>query len=247
MCATAAPARAASIAASAICSGVTGTCSLRPAVSPAPVTAQVTKTSQITASSVRYANCRCTSCEGRTIIDRNPMVQSAPTRSLDLTALRAAAQAFARDEMRPVALRYDETEEYPLDLVRRAAALGLTRYDLPTEYGGGGVESLRDRCEVIEELAWGDSPIFWVIAQGGFFAAPLLALGSAGQRQRWLPPLCGAEPPTCAVAITEPEHGSDAASIETTAVRRDGGYVLDGRKKFIGNGDIADLCIAFAT
>ena len=112
------------------------------------------------------------------------MVQSAPTRSLDLGALRAAAQAFARDEMRPVALSYDETEEYPLPVLRRAAALGLTSYDLPAEYGGGGVERLRDRCEVIEELSWGDSPIFWVIAQGGFFAGPLLALGSAEQKQR---------------------------------------------------------------
>src|ERR1700751_2412064 len=247
MCATAAPARAASIAASAICSGVTGTCALRPAVSPAPVTAQVTKTSQFTASSVRNANCRCTSCDGRTIIDRNPMVQSAPTSPLDLDSLRTVAQAFARDEMRPVALRYDESEDYPRNVLRRAAELGLTSYDLPAAYGGGGLERLRDRCEVIEELTWGDSPIFWVIAQGGFFAGPLLALGSEEQKQHWLPGLCGAEPPTCAVAITEPEHGSDAAAIETAAERREGGYVLNGRKKFIGNGDIADLCIVFAT
>src|SRR6201987_446262 len=247
MCATAAPARAASIAASAICSGVTGTCSLRATVSPAPVTAQVTKTSQFTASSVRYANWRCTSCEARSIIRRFPMVQSAPTRPLDLDALRAAARAFARDEMRPVALAYDESEEYPLEVLRRAAALGLTCYDLPADYGGGGVGRLRDRWEVVEELAWGDSPIFWVIAQGGFFAAPLLALGSDQQRQRWLAPLCPPEPPACSVAITEPEHGSDSAAIETTAVRRGGGYVLNGRKKFIGNGDVADLCIVFAT
>jgi len=175
------------------------------------------------------------------------MVQSAPTSPLDLNALRATAQAFARDEMRPKALDYDETEEYPGDVLRRAAELGLTCYDLPAEYGGGGVENLRDRCEVIEELAWGDSPIFWVIAQGGFFAGPVLALGSEEQKRRWLPPLCSADPPACAVAITEPEHGSDAAAIETTAVRGDGGYVLNGRKKFIGNGDIADLCIVFAT
>src|SRR5438309_7057367 len=247
MCTTAAPARAASRAASAICSGVTGTCSLRPAVSPAPVTAQVTKTSQFTASSVRNANCRCTSCDGRTIIDRNPMVQSTPTRPLELDALRATAQAFARDEMRPVALRYDESEEYPFDLLRRAAGLGLTCYDLPAEHGGGGVESLRDRCEVIEDLAWGDSPIFWVIAQGGFFAGPLLALGSEEQKRRWLPPLCSAEPPACAVAITEPGAGSDAASIATQAKRVDGGYVLNGHKKFIGNAHIADRAVVFAT
>jgi acyl-CoA dehydrogenase len=100
---------------------------------------------------------------------------------------------------------------------------------------------------VIEELAWGDSPIAWVIGQGGFFAGPILALGSEEQKQRWLPPLCGPEPPACSVAITEPEHGSDSAAIETTARRVEGGYVISGRKKFIGNGAIADLCIVFAT
>jgi acyl-CoA dehydrogenase len=157
------------------------------------------------------------------------------------------ASRFAREELRPVALQYDETEEYPLELLHKAARLGLTCYDLPAEYGGGGVTRLRDRCAVIEELSWGDSPIFWVIAQGGFFAGPILALGSQEQKERWLAPLCGPEPPACSVAITEPGHGSDAAAIETTARRVDGGYVLDGHKKFIGNAPIADVCVVFAT
>jgi acyl-CoA dehydrogenase len=161
--------------------------------------------------------------------------------------LLATARRFAETELRPVALRYDETEEYPLEPLNRAAALGLTCYDLPAAYGGGGVESLLECCEVIEELAWGDSPIAWVIGQGGFFAAPILALGSEEQKQRWLPPLCGPEPPACAVAITEPEAGSDSAAIATTARRIDGGYVLVGQKKFIGNAPLADLCVVFAT
>jgi len=63
------------------------------------------------------------------------------------------ATAFAREELRPVALQYDETEEYPLEMLRKAAALGLTCYDLPAEYGGGGITRLRDRCTVIEELS----------------------------------------------------------------------------------------------
>jgi acyl-CoA dehydrogenase len=165
----------------------------------------------------------------------------------DLEALLATARDFARDELRPVALHYDETEEYPLEPVRRAAALGLTCYDLPAAYGGGGVESLTARCAVIEELSYGDAPIFWVIAQGGFFAGPVLALGSDEQKRRYLPPLCGPEPPACSVAITEPDHGSDSAAIETHARRVDGGYVIDGRKKFIGNAPIADVCVVFAT
>src|SRR6188768_2688318 len=100
--------------------------------------------------------------------------------------LVALAREFARGELRPVALQYDESEEFPAELVRKAAALGLTCYDIPTEYGGGGISSLRDSCEVMEELAWGDSPITWAIAQGGFFAHPLLALGSEEQKARWL-------------------------------------------------------------
>lgn len=159
----------------------------------------------------------------------------------------AAARAFARDELRPVALHYDETEEYPSDVVYRAAELGLTCYDVPVEYGGGGVESLSDGCVVIEELTWGDSPIALVIAQGGFFAGPVLALGTDEQKQRWIPPLCGARPPAAALAITEPEAGSDAAAITTHARRVAGGYVIDGHKKFIGNAPVAECCVVFAT
>ena len=164
-----------------------------------------------------------------------------------LDPLVGLARTFAEQELRPVALRYDESEEYPLEVLRRAAGLGLTCYDLPVAYGGGGLESLRDRCAVVEELSWGDSPIFWVIAQGGFFAGPILALGSEEQKRRWLPPLSGPEPPACAVAITEPEHGSDSAAIETVARRVDGGYVINGHKKFIGNAPVAECCVVFAT
>ena len=102
--------------------------------------------------------------------------------------LLETAHALACDELRPVALHYDESEEYPLPLVLRAAELGLTCFDLPAEYGGGGVESLADACREIEELAWGDSPIAWVITQGSFFAGPLLALGSEEQKRRCSPP-----------------------------------------------------------
>jgi acyl-CoA dehydrogenase len=171
----------------------------------------------------------------------------ARVRSRGAEELVALAREFARDELRPVALQYDESEEFPADLVRRAAELGLTCYDLPAEYGGGGLTSLRDSCRVIEEMAWGDSPIAWVIGQGGFFAHPLLELGTEEQKQRWLPPVCDRDPPVCAVAISEPGAGSDAAAIATEARRVEGGYVISGHKKFIGNAPLADVCIVFAT
>jgi acyl-CoA dehydrogenase len=161
--------------------------------------------------------------------------------------LVALAREFAVEELRPVALQYDESEDFPHELVRKAAAVGLTSYDIPAKYGGGGVSSLRDCCRVIEEMAWGDSPISWVIAQGGFFAHPVLELGTEEQKQRWLPPICDLDPPVCAVAITEPGAGSDAAAIATEARRVEGGYVINGHKKFVGNAPLADVCIVFAT
>lgn len=94
---------------------------------------------------------------------------------------------------------------------------------------------------------WGDSPIGMVITQVGFFAAPILALGSEEQQQRWLPRCTTLDVPATAVAITEPHAGSDAAAITTTAVKVDGGYLLNGDKRFIGNAHCADLCVVFAT
>jgi alkylation response protein AidB-like acyl-CoA dehydrogenase len=157
------------------------------------------------------------------------------------------ARRFAETELRAAALRYDETEEFPRKLLDRAAELGLTCYDLPPQYGGGGVDSLLACCRIIEELTWGDSPIALVIGQGSFFAGPILELGTEEQKQRWLPPLCRPAPPACALAVTEPGAGSDAAAITTTATRVNGGYLLDGHKKFIGNAPVADWCVVLAT
>jgi acyl-CoA dehydrogenase len=165
----------------------------------------------------------------------------------DVEELIGTTRRFAREVLRPVALAYDESEEFPAHEVRQAAELGLTCYDLPVAYGGGGVERLSDAVAVIEELTWGDSPIAMAITQVGFFAAPVLELGTQEQQQRWLPRCSRSDVPATAMAITEPQAGSDAAALTTTADRVDGGYVLNGDKKFIGNANIADLCVVFAT
>ena len=161
--------------------------------------------------------------------------------------LVARAREFARTELRPVGMQYEETEEFPRDLLDRAAEAGLTRYEFPTEYGGEGQDSLLTSVRVIEELTWGDSPIAQVIGQGSFFAGPVLAMGTEEQRRRWITPLCDPRPPVCGLAITEPGAGSDAAAITTHAKPVDGGYELNGGKMFIGNAPLIDLCVVFAT
>jgi acyl-CoA dehydrogenase len=165
----------------------------------------------------------------------------------EIQDLVRTTRSFARDVLRPVALAYDESEELPVRELRQAAELGLTCYDLPTAYGGGGVDRLSDAIAMIEELMWGDSPIGMVITQVGFFAAPIMALGTEEQQKRWLPACTAVDVPATAVAITEPDAGSDAAAMTTTATRVDGGYVLNGDKKFIGNAHVADMCVLFAT
>ena len=73
----------------------------------------------------------------------------------------ATAREFAERELRPVALAYDESEEFPYEQLARAAQLGLTCYDLPAEYGGGGVVSLTDSVRVLEELTWATARSRW--------------------------------------------------------------------------------------
>ncbi len=161
--------------------------------------------------------------------------------------LVAHAREFAERELRPVAAHYDETEQFPWDVHWKAAEAGLASYDLPEEYGGGGVTSLLTSCHIAEELAWGDGPITGAFGGGSFFAGPIVALGTDEQKARWLPPLCGPRPPVAALAITEPHCGSDAAALRTHARRVEGGYVLDGQKTWISNAPIADLYLVYAT
>jgi acyl-CoA dehydrogenase len=155
---------------------------------------------------------------------------------------------FAAREIRPISLAVDEADvEVPWELWRKAAALGLTSFMLPAEYGGAGMTDCLTSCIVQEELSHGCSGIGNLVTSNGFFAEPVLVLGDEAQKQRWLGPLAGDNPPLTALAITEPQSGSDAASIRTQAKRVDGGYVLSGQKAWISNGGFARFYVVFAT
>ena len=162
--------------------------------------------------------------------------------------IRRLCRDFAANEIRPVSLAVDEADtEVPWDVWNRAAAIGLTSFMLPEALGGGGMTDCLTGCIVQEELSHGCSGIGNLITSNGFFAEPVLVLGDADQQRRWIEPLTGDRPPLTALATTEPEAGSDAASIRTAA-RRDGdGYVVSGQKSWISNGGVADTCVVFAT
>jgi alkylation response protein AidB-like acyl-CoA dehydrogenase len=162
--------------------------------------------------------------------------------------IRRVCREFAGNEIRPISLEVDEADtELPRGIWNKAAEIGLTSFMLPEELGGGGMTDCLTGCIVQEELSHGCSGIGNLITSNGFFAEPVLALGDESQQRRWIEPLTGERPPLTALATTEPEAGSDAASIRTVA-RRDGDhYVLSGQKSWISNGGVADYCVVFAT
>ncbi len=162
--------------------------------------------------------------------------------------LQEVCRAFAANEIRPVARDFDgDDHAVPTELFRKAAAMGLTSFMLPVEYGGGGITDLLTHVIVTEALAHGDAALANFITSGGFFASTILALGTEEQKRRYIPPLCGPDPVFVALATTEPAAGSDAAAITTHARRVDGGYVLNGQKTWISNGGISTYYIVFAT
>jgi alkylation response protein AidB-like acyl-CoA dehydrogenase len=159
--------------------------------------------------------------------------------------LRELAHEFAERELRPIAHEWDEREDCPPELLRKAAALGLTSHAIPAEYGGGGVPAVTSTL-VAEELAWGCAGLSAPIGATMFPVRPLLHAGTEEQRQRWLPRLASEEGCLAAIAFTEPGAGSDVGGIQAT-VRRDGGeYVLNGEKCYVTNGGIAELTLVFA-
>jgi acyl-CoA dehydrogenase len=161
--------------------------------------------------------------------------------------IRALAHEFAEKEMRPVAERYDELEETPWDVMRKAHAIGLdATAGFPEQYGGGGIDFITNLVRE-EELSWGDAGIAVAIGASGLAGAAIIAMGTEEQKQKYIGMLTAPELKIGAMGLTEPNSGSDSMALETTATKVDGGYVLNGTKQFCTNGGIADVQVAFAT
>ncbi len=161
------------------------------------------------------------------------------------------AHEFAEKEIRPVAAQYDESEEYPWPVVKKAAELGLISYGFPEEYGGAGEMSMVTGCIITEELCWGCAGIAVAIGANALCAMPILVSGNEDQKTKYLGMLSSMKPNGMpylgAFCLTEPEAGSDAAAVRTSAKKVKGGFVLNGTKQFISNGGVADVYTVFAT
>lgn len=157
---------------------------------------------------------------------------------------RDRARAFVQDEVLPVIDRFWDRAEYPVHLLRRLGELDLVRdgVDVP----GRPPMSLLASCLVQHELSRGDGSVATMVGvQGGLTLRTVAMLGSPEQKERWLEPLASATE-LGAFALTEPTHGSDSVSLETRARTVDGGYVLDGQKKWIGNGSAGGVTVVWA-
>src|SRR5579884_74296 len=159
--------------------------------------------------------------------------------------LQRLAHEFAERELRPIAHEWDEAEDFPRDLLGKAAALGLAGGAIPREWGGAGLDAVTQAI-VAEELAWGCAGLSSTFGATSFPVRPLLRFGTDEQRARYLPRLASEEGCLAAIAFTEPHAGSDVASIRSTAVRDGDSFVLNGEKAYITNGGIAEITIVFA-
>ncbi|MCZ7568180.1 MAG: acyl-CoA dehydrogenase family protein [Ardenticatenaceae bacterium] len=160
-------------------------------------------------------------------------------------AVQARARDFAQNEVALLAREADERGEFPLHLVRRLAELGFLAGPVPPQYGGAGLDYV-SFATVYEELGRADSSVRGFLAvHAGLVSMCINDWGTPEQKERYLPLLASGDRIGC-YCLTEPNAGSDAASMETSARREGDTWLLNGQKIWITNGNIADLAIIFA-
>jgi alkylation response protein AidB-like acyl-CoA dehydrogenase len=159
-------------------------------------------------------------------------------------AFQATARQFARDDMMPQARGWDENETFPVEALRKVAALGFGGIYVKEDVGGSALSRL-DAALIFEELAQGCTSTAAYISIHNMAAWMIDAFGAKPAREKFLPKLCTMEH-FASYCLTEPGAGSDAVSL-TTRARRDGDtYVLDGTKAFISGGGVSDIYVVMA-
>ncbi|HMK81875.1 MAG TPA: acyl-CoA dehydrogenase family protein [Xanthobacteraceae bacterium] len=156
-------------------------------------------------------------------------------------AIQDTARQFAQAEMMPHARDWDENSTFPMDTLRAAAALGFGGIYLKDDVGGSALTRL-DATLIFEELAQGCTSTAAYISIHNMAAWMIDAFGGDAQRRKFLPKLCTMEH-FASYCLTEPDSGSDAASLKTRATRDGDAYVLNGAKAFISGGGVSDVYV----
>src|SRR5688572_4194462 len=163
----------------------------------------------------------------------------------ELTLVRDMARDFAEKELVPRASRHDRQEHLDREVFAKLGELGLWGLTVPEEFGGSGLGNLALAIVLIELNRGCASTGVTVSVHNSLVGAPLKRFGSAEQQKAWFPRLATGEV-IGAYCLTEPNAGSDAAALRTTAVEQGGDYVIDGTKLFVTNGNEAGLFLVYA-
>jgi len=157
--------------------------------------------------------------------------------------LKKMVRDFATAEIAPHVSEWDENQTFPLETIKKAGKLGFLGAIFPEELGGAGLGYI-EYSIIIEELARVDPSVALIVAaHNSLCSNHIFVAGNDEQRQKYLPRLATGEWIGC-WSLTEPEAGSDAAGTRSTAVLRDGHWVLNGGKTFTTNAQYADVCVA---
>jgi len=152
--------------------------------------------------------------------------------------LQKSVREFAESEVRPLAKELDETGRFPRELFKKAAELGLTGVAFPESEGGAGFDHVAYTI-VIEEISRCCASTGVILSvQNSLYCDPIYRYGTEEQKKKFLAPYARGEKIGC-YALTEPQAGSNAAALQTKAVKKGGAYVVDGTKAWITNGGAA--------
>ena len=159
--------------------------------------------------------------------------------------VRERVRGFVNREVIPAAAEHWDRAEFPFDLLPGLGELGIMGGTFSPEYGCAGWNNVSYGLAIAELARGSGSMATFLHVQSGLAMAAIHELGSEEQKRRWLPGMARCEKIGC-FGLTEPDAGSDPGSLATTAVEADGGYVLDGEKKWIGNASFADVAVIWA-
>jgi len=162
------------------------------------------------------------------------------------TQMKMSVREFAEAEISPHVMEWDESQHFPVELMPKLGELGLLGILFPEEYGGAGLGYV-EYATAIEELSRVDGSVgISVAAHNSLCANHIFQFGNKAQKQKYLTPLAQGTH-LGAWGLTEPGAGSDASGTRTTAVKQNGGWVVNGSKNFITHAIHADTCVAFAS
>jgi butyryl-CoA dehydrogenase len=157
-----------------------------------------------------------------------------------------SVREFAQAELKPHAREIDETGRFPREIFDKAAKLGLTGVALPEQYGGAGMDHVSYTI-VVEEISRVCASTGVILSvQNSLYCDPIYRFGTEEQKKLFLVPFAGGHKIGC-YALTEPQAGSNAAALRTTAVRKRDHYVINGTKAWITNGGVADAAIVYVS